>query len=189
MSLRKTDQRVNASPLHIGFVAALHEPGVSTCRAGVASDLVRGSLLGRSLARLVLCGSLSVTASGCSISVPMSGFVADPISTGSIERSDVLLYKALDQEDGRRAKAALAVALDPQGNGASVAWNNPQSGAKGTFVALAAPFTRNDRICRAFRAHVTPDPKSERDVDGSACRNAEGEWHIAEAKEAGKTRS
>lgn len=139
--------------------------------------------LERLLPRLILCAGLGVTAAGCSISMPMNGFVTDQMATGSIQRPDALLFKALDQEDDRRAKAALAVALDPQGNGASVAWSNPQSGAKGVFVASAPPFTRDSLVCRAFTAHVMPDAKSEREVDGSACRGEGGEWRVAEARE------
>ena len=126
-------------------------------------------------------------ASACSLSFPMEGFIADPTATGSIARPDTLLFKALDQEDGRRAKAALAVALDPQGNGASVAWDNPQSGAKGTFVAVAPAFSRADKVCRAFRAHIVPDPHKEREVNGSACRDGGGEWAVADARETSKS--
>jgi surface antigen len=130
-----------------------------------------------------MCCGVSLAASGCSLSFPMAGFVDDPIATGSIARTDALLFKALDQEDGRRARAALAVALDPQGNGASVAWSNPQSGAKGSFVATAVPFTEGSHVCRAFRADVEPDPRSAHAVEGSACRGAEGEWTVSDARE------
>lgn len=128
-------------------------------------------------------------ASACSLSFPMQGFVSDRTVTGSIARPDALLYKALDQEDGRRAKAALAVALDPQGNGESVAWDNPQSGAKGSFVAVAAPFAQADKVCRAFQAHVIADAGPERAVDGSACRDDGGEWSVADLRELKKAKS
>lgn len=113
----------------------------------------------------------------------MQGFISDRTATGSIARPDALLFKALDQEDGRRAKAALAVALDPQGNGESVAWDNPQSGAKGSFVAVAPPFAKADKVCRAFEARVIADAGSERAVDGSACRDDGGDWAVAELRE------
>jgi surface antigen len=123
------------------------------------------------------------------MSFPISGFVADPSPTGSIDRSAALLSRELDQEDWRRAKAALAVALDPQGNGAKVAWDNPQSGAKGSFVAVAAPFSKSDKICRAFRAHVVPDAKIDRSIEGSACRGSDGDWVVADAKEDKKAKA
>ena len=58
------------------------------------------------------------------------------------------------REDWRRAKSALDTALDPQGNGASVAWDNPTSGAKGSFLPLAQPYPKDDGICRPFAAHL-----------------------------------
>ncbi|WP_245572734.1 RT0821/Lpp0805 family surface protein [Lichenihabitans psoromatis] len=109
--------------------------------------------------------------------------MADQSPTGSINRSTVVLSKELDGEDWRRAKAALAVALDPQGNGASVAWDNPRSGAKGSFIATAAPFSKNDKICRSFKAHVVPDPHADRHIEGSACRGPDGDWTVADARE------
>lgn len=133
------------------------------------------------LVRAAICVSFGFSASGCSMSFPMPGFT-DDAPTGSITKSSPSLSPALDREDWRRAKAALAVALDPQGNGANVTWSNPQSGAKGNFVALAPPYLEKDRICRAFKAHVSAS-RAERRVGGSACRNAEGDWVLAEVKD------
>ena len=154
------------------------------CCVGISAKTVTatsgGSLARGATARVLMCVILGLPASGCALSFPIAGFT-DDTATGSIAKPDALLFKALDQEDWRRAKAAMAVALDPQGNGASVAWDNPQSGAHGSFVAAAAPFPRQDAICRAFHAHVVPAPKSERDVSGSACRAPDGDWTVREA--------
>lgn len=135
------------------------------------------------LVRAAVCGSFGLSASACSLSFPMPGFASDDSPTGSITKSAVALSPALDKEDWRRAKAALAVALDPQGNGANVMWSNPQSGAKGAFVALAPPFLEKDRICRAFKADVSASTRANRRLGGSACRNPDGEWVLAEVKE------
>ena len=132
-------------------------------------------------ARLLICALAALPASGCALSFPMSGFMVDNTATGSIPRPEALLFKTLDQEDARRARAAMAVALDPQGNGASVAWDNPRSGAKGTFVAATAPVAKADAICRDFRARVAPTPAEEREVRGSACRDGDGQWSVREA--------
>ena len=122
----------------------------------------------------------------CSLSFPISGFKAeDGGPTGSIDRSAGMLSPALDREDWRRAKAALAVALDPQGNGTGVSWQNAASGAKGSFVALATPFLDHDRICRTFTATVTAKAQSERRVAGSACRESDGAWALRDVKDSG----
>ena len=135
------------------------------------------------LVRVVLCAFVALPASGCALSFPLAGFTTDQTATGSIGRSDALLFKALDQEDWRRAKAAMAVALDPQGNGASVAWDNPTSGAHGRFVAIANPVARADAVCRDFKASMVPAASSDREVVGSACRDPGGDWTVRQASE------
>ncbi len=134
--------------------------------------------------RVVVVG-LGLLGGGCSVSFPMAGLTGDATPTGSIGRPSALLSPALEPEDWRRAKAALAVALDPQGNGAGVAWSNPQTGASGSFEALAPPFIDNDRMCRSFRARVVASaaPRRERRLAGSACRTGEGEWTLRDVKD------
>lgn len=133
---------------------------------------------------LVAGMGLSLVLGACSVSIPMSGLV-DRGATGSIKGGTpgVTLSSALDREDMRRANAALAVALDPQGNGTNVAWANPDSGAGGAFVPLAPPFPDHDGICRAFAGNVLVHAAPERKITGSACRTAGGDWVIAELKD------
>jgi surface antigen len=83
----------------------------------------------------------------------------------------------LDAEDARRAQAALATALDPQGNGATVRWDNPDSGAKGSFGAIGNPFLINHDICRMFVATVALK-EPDQWLQGSACRIMPGDWRI-----------
>jgi surface antigen len=98
---------------------------------------------------------------------------------GAVEKSS--LAGLLDGEDLRRAKAALSTALDPQGNGSLVGWDNPDSGNRGSFTPVGKPFPRGDGICRVFLAKV--DSKgNEHKMQGTACSDARGEWMIAEAK-------
>lgn len=92
----------------------------------------------------------------------------------------------LDGEDWRRAKAALSTALDPQGNGLLVGWDNPDSGNKGSFTPVGKPFPLEARICRVFLAEV--DRKGdEQAMQGTACSDKRGEWTIADAKPWKKT--
>lgn len=129
------------------------------------------------LAMCLLLGS-------CSVSFPLPGFVDDG-PTGSIKGGGAtkILSPALDREDLRRAKAALAVALDPQGSGTNVAWANPDSGAGGSFVPIAPPFPSHDSICRAFGGDILVHAEPHRKIKGSACRTADGEWSIADLRE------
>lgn len=131
-----------------------------------------------------MCCGVALFASGCAMSFPISGFVSDTTPTGSIDRQAAVLSRDLDQEDWRRAKAALAVALDPQGNGALATWANPSTGAGGSFTAAAPPEPQGDKICRAFRARLAPSGRPERDIAGSACRDGSGEWSVAKVVDA-----
>jgi len=116
---------------------------------------------------------------GCSVSMPMGSLVpSDEDVTGSIPKSALA---NLDAEDWRRAKAALATALDPQGNGASVNWDNPASGARGSFVPAGKAYPTDAQICRAFLAGIG-QAGNERAVRGTACADKHGEWTITELK-------
>ena len=117
------------------------------------------------------------------MSIPLSPFKASASDdvTGSINKPVTSLSSRLDAEDWRRARAALGTALDPQGNGSVVSWENAQTGAKGTFVPVAQIYPSEDKICRAFIAKVETDGGLE-DVQGTACRDAGSEWSILNAR-------
>lgn len=134
------------------------------------------------LLRAAVVALYVVSVSGCSVAIPLSSMKTDDTPTGSIDRAVALLPTSLDREDLRRAKAAMAVTLDPQGNGARVAWRNPQSGARGDFTAVGLPFTDRDRVCRRFSGSVLPVGGPERRVSGSACREGDGTWVVRPAE-------
>jgi surface antigen len=131
--------------------------------------------------------------SGCSITMPFQGrgaaLQADPEITGSITprapaaaQADGLPFSpTLDEEDMRRQRAALSTALDPQGNGGLVRWENPDSGAKGTFAPVGNAFLAQHDICRVFVTSVAE--KSREDwFEGTACRINPGEWRMRDVK-------
>jgi 17 kDa outer membrane surface antigen len=130
---------------------------------------------------------LGLFGGGCSMSFPMSSLLPDDeptAATGSLKPKPVSpLSPELGAEDWRRAKGALA--LDPQGNGAAVSWENPDSGMKGAFAPLGRPFVKGGEICRAFRASLGRRNGSA-SLQGSACRSSGGEWAVKEVKPAGK---
>jgi len=105
--------------------------------------------------------------------------------TGSISKPAPRLSKRLDAEDQRRAMAALATALDPQGSGAAVRWDNPQSGARGAFTPAGQPYPLDAKICRAFAAEIESEEGVEK-VRGAACREKSAEWTLTEVKPAPK---
>jgi surface antigen len=132
--------------------------------------------------KVLAAGLIALSTSACGMSLGLSGLDDDePKATGAIaSKAAVTLSSDLDEEDWRRAKAALAVALDPQGPGTHVSWDNPASTRKGTFTPMGAPFVKNDEICRIFSA--TLSGPSAASLHGTACRPSGGEWAIKEVK-------
>jgi surface antigen len=126
---------------------------------------------------------LTLTAGGCGVSFPMTSLFPDnePTTTASIARTVSPLSPELGTEDWRRAKAALATALDPQGSGSAVAWDNPDTGLKGNFVPVGQPFVKSDEICRAFLAAVTGQDSTS-SLQGTACRPSGGDWIVKDVK-------
>jgi surface antigen len=145
------------------------------------------SLLGRSEMRARRASAMlallsSVAVCGCSMSFPLpSLFGDDDESTSSVQARVSPLSPELGPEDWRRAKGALAIALDPQGNGSSVAWDNPDTGMKGSFVPVGQPFVKSDEICRAFVAKLVLQ-SGNKPLQGTACRPSGGEWAIKDVK-------
>jgi surface antigen len=119
--------------------------------------------------------------SGCSIAVPsLSDERVE--TTGSIGRTDGSpLSPDLGQEDWRRAKGALAIALDPQGNGSAVKWDNPESGIGGTVTPVAQPFVKQNEVCRTFIATID-FPGRTSSLQGTACKPSSDEWQIHEVR-------
>jgi surface antigen len=126
---------------------------------------------------LALCQGLAA----CSVTAPL-GVDASP--TGSIsappqkETAKPSLPASLDEEDRRRALGALAIALDPQGNGASVNWDNPVSKAHGKVTPMGYAYPANDLICREFAAQFDTKAGAQA-ARGSACRDKSAQWSIA----------
>lgn len=127
-----------------------------------------------------LAVALAVQLGACAMSMPIASLVtpaAQDDMTGSIERPS--LARLLDDEDLRRAEAALATALDPRANGSFVAWENPQSGNKGTFTPRGHAYPDDARICRSFRGEIERRGATKT-LKGTACADKAGEWTIAE---------
>lgn len=125
---------------------------------------------------------LATLASGCAVAVPGMSDDDGPLATGSIGRVDASpLSPDLGQEDWRRAKGALAIALDPQGSGSAVKWDNPDTEVSGTFTPVAQPYVRSNEICRAFLASVV-FPGRTSSLQGTACRLSGDEWRLQDMR-------
>lgn len=108
------------------------------------------------------------------------------LTTGSLRpaparAADSLLHDKLGPEDIRRAYGAMAVALDPQGNGQPASWDNAESRASGRFTPVGGPFLRDFEVCRAFLSSVKT-LMEQHQMQGAACRPSGGEWVITDLK-------
>lgn len=131
------------------------------------------------LAAAMLSGCSFALPSAISSTAPAKGMSEDV--TGTVSKSPPVLSRAFDAEDIRRASAALGTALDPQGSGASVNWDNPTSGAKGSFTPVGQPYPLEGRICRAFLAEVATRNAAEK-LQGAACREKTAEWTLTDVR-------
>jgi surface antigen len=138
-------------------------------------------------AKTCILGGLPMILAGCSMALPISPLMSPGSkvdAAGAVPKPP--LAGLLEPEDWRRAKAALSTALDPQGNGSLVGWDNPDSGNKGSSIPVGKPFSKEIGICRVFLAEV--DSKGdEHAMQGTACSDKRGEWTIAETKPWKKT--
>jgi surface antigen len=140
------------------------------------------------VARLFAAVLAAASCGACSMTFPMSSLVSEePATTQSVApRITSPLSPELGEEDWRRAKAAMAVALDPQGSGTQVSWDNPDTAMRGTFTPVGQPFVNSDEICRAFLATVVGQA-STASLQGTACRPSGEEWAIKDVKPFKKT--
>lgn len=163
----------------------------------------------RLMARFSVLAAIGLVSPACSISLPMFSLVgkSEPepaiLTTGSVTPTanapgaaasatarlagapsapsarKLQLSDHLGPEDIRRATGAMALALDPQGNGSPVSWDNTESRSSGRFTPVGGPFLRNDDVCRAFLSSITT-VMDKQALQGTACRPSGGEWSIHE---------
>ena len=116
------------------------------------------------------------------MSMPMGSLLGDDDSTGSIQKSQ---FDGLVGEDWRRAKAALAQALGGAQAKNTVAWANPDSGAKGSFAPVGSAYLTASGTCRAFAAAVDSHDADD-SLQGTACAGKAGDWLVTDVHAVGK---
>jgi surface antigen len=136
---------------------------------------------------------LALAVGGCSSSISLSSLLpasgeekvnADREITGTLPlqpASLALAEPAMTQTDWTLAKTALREALNRREDGASMPWENPMNGARGTVTPIAAAYERDGFACRNFLAsHVRQGRESW--FEGTACRMHRGEWDIQSSR-------
>lgn len=154
------------------------------------SGLYKGIGRLRPAVRLCLKGALGLLAVA---SLPACGslpFVdADPLVTGSLKVQPISapvpdgpVPQGIGVSDWSHAKMALAQALQVREAGASMPWDNPSTGARGTATPLGAV---KDNGCRDFRIGIV-DTTGEHWVQGEACKDGKGETSLSQVRVLGR---
>ena len=141
-------------------------------------------------ARFAGLALVAITAAGCSLSMKLPSFQSEPEMTASVTPATAPLSPHLDAEDWRRAQAAFSLAVDPQGSGQVVNWENPATKRKGSFIPAGNLVLAENTVCRPFRATLV-EQLNGKPVEthhlGRACRTGPGEWAMREVTTEGST--
>jgi surface antigen len=78
-------------------------------------------------------------------------------------------------------RAAVNEVLNRAGSGASVPWENPHSGARGTVTPIAAAYNQDGQTCRDFLASYVLG-SSQSWLQGEACKHQQGAWEVRTLK-------
>jgi surface antigen len=78
-------------------------------------------------------------------------------------------------------KAAVSEVLNRPSNDASVPWENPRSGARGTVTPIASAYTQDGQTCRDFLASYVQGT-SQAWLQGEACKHRKGAWEVRSMK-------
>jgi hypothetical protein len=127
---------------------------------------------------------VSCAASGCSAKLPaMAGKDDDkPAQTGSILNPPSPEGSGLPPaSDLAYAKVAAAEVVSLDSKDASLPWENPASGARGTVTPLTAAYRVEGELCRDFLASYVSEG-AESWFQGEACREAKGKWEVRRMK-------
>jgi surface antigen len=140
---------------------------------------------------MLLCAgalAMSCAASGCSSSVKLLAMFGapdeKPAHTGSIRNAAAPSPKGSGlppASDLAYAKLAAAEVMSRDTKDASLPWENPASGARGTVTPIASAYHVDGEVCRDFIAsHVVEG--SESWMEGEACRAPKGQWEVRRLK-------
>jgi surface antigen len=79
------------------------------------------------------------------------------------------------------ARTAMSEALGKGGRDASVPWEDPSTGARGTVTPLSNAYTQDGATCRDFLASYVRNG-SESWLQGEACRGVQGRWEVRQMR-------
>jgi surface antigen len=131
--------------------------------------------------------SLALVLGGCSFSYQLDSMFSrsrDADTTAAVRPTATghQTVAALPQDrDLAAARAAVSEALAKSGRDASVPWEDPSTGARGTVTPLSNAYTQDGTTCRDFLASYVRNG-SESWLQGEACRGLQGRWEVRQMR-------
>jgi surface antigen len=125
---------------------------------------------------------LALALGGCSYQLDSLVGKGDAEPVGSLLPGAPGLGATLPPEhDLAVARAAVSELLSRDNRDASVPWENPRTGARGTITPIASSYSQDGFTCRDFLASYVRDG-SESWMQGEACRIHQGKWQVRNLK-------
>lgn len=134
--------------------------------------------IGRSAA-VLLAAAFTVTA--CANQPVSNPLAQQPAALDTLP--DLGISRLLDRSDRVAATAARTAALGPRRAGEQALWRNVQTGNSGAVTPIDIHTDSQGRECRRLQHVFTINGSAERSgdqVDGTACRQANGDWIAVE---------
>jgi surface antigen len=129
-----------------------------------------------------LCGLIL---GGCSLSYHLDSWFGkddgEPELTGLIRPEQGRAAKLPPEADLAVARAAVREVLAKGGKDASMPWENPATGARGTVTPIASAYSQDGLTCRDFLASYVRNG-TEAWLQGEACRADRGPWEVRNIK-------
>jgi 17 kDa outer membrane surface antigen len=126
----------------------------------------------------ILAPALAFALGGCSFSYQLDSLFAknDAETTASLKGAPKPAAEPPAEGDLAIARAAAREVLTKGGKDASIPWENPSTGARGTITPLATAYDLDGLTCRDFLASYVKNG-AESWLQGEACRHR-GKWEV-----------
>jgi surface antigen len=131
--------------------------------------------------------ALALSVGGCSFSYQLDstfGKKDDASLTGSLRTPAPAIKPVADlppEGDLVIARAAVSEVMTKGGKDASVSWENPQTGTRGTVTPIATAHSEDGITCHEFLASFEREGNSSW-MQGEACRANKGKWEVRNLK-------
>jgi surface antigen len=144
---------------------------LAACAGNPGSKETGGTLIGAALGGLVGSqigggsGRLAAVAAG----TLLGGFLGNEVG------------RSLDRADRLRAAQVATSSLEYEPAGATSTWRNPDSGNSGSFTPTRSYQDSVGSYCREYQQTITVGGRT-RSAYGTACRQPDGSWRIADSR-------